>query len=320
MITLMAVWYVWKDVLPALQQLDQTRIPGIPLTIDKLLAAILQIIVFTTAARNIPGLIEITLLERLPLDRSVRYATGSIIRYLIVVIGVIKVGNSLGIEWERAQWLVAALTFSLGFGLQEIFANFVSGIIMLFEQPVRVGDVVTLDNVTGTVNRIRIRSTSIIDWDRKEYIVPNKEFITGKLLNWTLTDTVTRVTLSIQTTHQADPQQVRETVLKILTTQPHVLTDPPPNVVFDGFGDSSLRYMVVMFLPGLEFRMETIHGVHTRIHKAFKENGIELAYPKRGLDITAIPPVAFTRAQQSELQETNGKLDPELEDASTESQ
>jgi len=279
------IWLIWQDVLPALQRLDQFSLPGTPFTMDKVFNAILEIVLFTTASRNIPGLIEITLLERLPLDRSSRYAVGAILRYIIALFGVLVIGKTLGLKWESLQWLVAALTFSLGFGLQEIFANFVSGIIILFEQPIRVGDVVTLDNVTGTVNRIRIRSTSIIDYDRKEYIVPNKEFITGKVLNWTLTDTINRVVIHVGTSYEADPNQVREILRNIIKTQPHVLTDPAPFVNCNGIQDGSLSFIIGVYLPSLEFRSETSHAIHARIHQAFREAGIELATPQRILHV-----------------------------------
>src|SRR6185437_952411 len=120
-----------------------------------------------------------------PLDAAGRFAASTIARYAIVMLGLLVVANTLGIGWQKVQWLATALTFGLAFGLQEIFANFIAGLIILFERPVRVGDMVTIDNVTGVVSRIRIRATTIVNGDHKEFIVPNKEFITGRLLNWT---------------------------------------------------------------------------------------------------------------------------------------
>jgi potassium efflux system protein len=266
-------------------------IPQTKISLKMLLTASLEFMIFATAARNIPGLLEITLLERLPLDRSVRYAIGALTRYLIVVIGTLAFGKSLGYEWQDVQWLVAALTFGLGFGLQEIFANFVSGLIILFEQPVRVGDIVTIDSVTGTVSRIRIRSTTITDWDRKEYIVPNKEFITGRLLNWTLNDTTNRIVIEVGVPFSADPNQVRSILQQIIKTQPHILAEPAPMVSLEGFGASSLTFFVRAYLPTLEHRSETIHSLYVRIHRAFGEAGIELPYPQRDLHIRSLVPI-----------------------------
>lgn len=299
-LSLILLWLIWVDVLPALQKLDVVMLPGTSITLMMLLKALLEVIFVTTAARNIPGLLEITLLERLPLDRSVRFATAALTRYVIVALGILAVGNSLGIVWNNVQWLVAALTFGLGFGLQEIFANFVSGLIILFEQPVRVGDIVTVDTVTGTVNRIHIRATTIKDWDQKEYIVPNKELITGKLLNWTLTDTVNRIVVPVGVSYKSDPNQVREILTQLIQTQPHVLQEPPPVVVFDGFGDSALNFVVRAYLASFEHRLETIHTLNVRIHAAFAAARIEIPFPQRDLHLRSIIPVPLdSRALQA---------------------
>ncbi|WP_437227661.1 mechanosensitive ion channel domain-containing protein [Planctomicrobium sp. SH661] len=299
-ISLACIWYIWIDVLPALQRLNHYPVPfTTKLTLANVLSAGLIGIIFTTAARNIPGLIEMLLLDRLPLDRSVRYAIGALTRYVIVVMGIMFFCNSVGIDWTNIQWLVAALTFGLGFGLQEIFANFVSGLIILFEQPVRVGDVVTIDSVTGTVSRIRIRSTTIVDWDRKEYIVPNKGFITGRLLNWTLTDTTNRISVRVGVSYNADPVKVRELLQKIARTQPQIMTEPGPSISFEGFGTSSLNFVINAFLPSLESRGETMHQLHVRIVQEFKANGIEIALPQQDLHIRTTVPIP--------VQELNGQ-------------
>ena len=111
---------------------------------------------------------EIVILQRLPLDAGARYAASTVSRYLIVVTGFLLGFRAVGIGWSSVQWLIAAMTVGLGFGLQEIFANFVSGIILLFERPIRVGDTVTIGDITGTVTRIQIRATTILDWDNKD--------------------------------------------------------------------------------------------------------------------------------------------------------
>ena len=120
-----------------------------------------------------------------------------LLRYAITAIGIIVTFGAMGLRWSGIQWLVAALSVGLGFGLQEIVANFVCGLIILFERPFRVGDVVTIGDQTGTVTRIQIRATTVTDWDRRELIVPNKEFITGKLINWSLSDPITRVVVPV---------------------------------------------------------------------------------------------------------------------------
>ncbi|WP_437187002.1 mechanosensitive ion channel domain-containing protein [Planctomicrobium sp. SH668] len=293
-----SMWFIWIDVLPALQRLDDVRIPLLGLSLARVLIAGVSIVIFTTLCRNIPGLLEMLLLERLPIDRSVRYAVGALTSYAIAAIGIYVFGNSLGIKWENVQWLAAALTFGLGFGLQEIFANFISGLIILFEQPVRVGDVVTIDQVTGSVSRIQIRSTTIVDWDCKEYIVPNKDIITGRLLNWTLSNTTNRLTFNVKVPHGTDPLLVREMLLQIAKTQPHVMADPSPVVAFDNFTENGLNFVIRLYLPTMEFRTDTIHQMHVRILQEFAAAKIEIPYPHRELRIipgkVAVPPELTT--------------------------
>jgi len=317
LLLLACVWYIWIDVLPALKRLDDHPIPYLSLSLAKILVAGVMAILFTTAARNIPGLLEMLLLERLPLDRSVRYAIGALTRYTIVIAAILTVGNILGYRWADVQWLLAALTFGLGFGLQEIFANFVSGLIILFEQPVRVGDIVTIDNVTGTVSRIRIRSTTILDWDRKEYIVPNKEFITGKLLNWTLSDTTNRITLTVGVSYDANPDQVRELLLKIVRSQPYIMTDPGPAVSFEGLGSSTLNFAIRAYLPSMDTRLETTNQLYSRILKEFTAAGIEIPFPQQDLHLRTSIPIAFQSPVSSPPPAINGAVshDDELEEA-----
>src|SRR5690606_25355397 len=178
---------------------------------------------FMLAARNLPGLVEILLSRATKMDGAGRYTVATLLRYLISVIAVVTVFSLIGLRWAELQWLVAALTLGLGFGLQEVVANFVSGIIMLFERPVRVGDTITIGECSGAVARIRTRATTIIDWDTREVVVPNKNFITERLINWTLSDTMTRIVLPLNISHDADPALVIDTLTRIAKAHPAVL-------------------------------------------------------------------------------------------------
>ncbi|MEM6473929.1 MAG: mechanosensitive ion channel domain-containing protein, partial [Planctomycetota bacterium] len=174
----------------------------------------------------------------------------------------------------------------LGFGLQEIVANFVSGIILLLERPVRVGDVVTIGDVTGIVSRIQIRATTVTNWDRKELIIPNKDLITGKLLNWSLSSVVNRLTLSIGVAYGSDPDRIREILHQIVTGHPEVMEDPAPLINFDTFGDSSLNFMVRCYLPSLDKRLEVTHQLNTAIAREFEKEGIEIPFPQRDVNLS----------------------------------
>ena len=194
-------WLIWADGLPALSALDMIVLWGEgtdnPMHLADLLLAGLLFGLTIAATRNIPGLLEITLLQRMKLQAGELYAVTSIARYIIMIVGLVLSFGNLGIGWSKLQWLAAALSVGLGFGLQEIVANFISGLILLVERPIRVGDMVTVGTTTGMVTRIRMRATTIIDWDRRELIVPNKSFITSELINWTLSDTVSRIVFPV---------------------------------------------------------------------------------------------------------------------------
>ncbi|TWU10502.1 mechanosensitive ion channel domain-containing protein [Allorhodopirellula heiligendammensis] len=266
---------------------DQNKAGAI--TLSDLVFALLIVVVTFVLFRNGPGLLEITVLQQLPVDASVRYAITTLVSYAIVLIGTIAACSTIGLKWSQIQWLATALTFGLAFGLQEMFANFVAGLIILLERPIRVGDIVTVDDVSGVVSRIRIRATSITNWDRKEYVVPNKEFITGRLLNWTLSDKVNRIVINVGVSYESDTERARELLLRSAKEHPLVLTDPPPVACFEGFGDSALNMVLRVYLPSLDNRLEVIHQLHTSINKAFRAEGIRIPFPQRDLHVRTTP-------------------------------
>lgn len=335
--SLIGLWLIWGNVMPALSMLDQysytietatdvaassddatSVMTGTPpadsgnnasesdepdtaattktttrkITILTAAFACLILVLTLVFARDIPGLMEMAILQRLPLEASIRYAITTMASYAIVMIGTIWAFSTIGLKWEQIQWLATALTFGLAFGLQEMFANFVAGIIILFERPIRVGDIVTIHDVTGVVSRIRIRATSITNWDRKEYVVPNKEFITGRLLNWTLSDTVNRVVINVGIAYGADTEEARRILVEIAQKNPYMMKDPPPIATFEGFGDSTLNLVLRCYLPNLENRLQVINDLHTSIDKAFRDAQIEIAFPQRDLHIRTAPGVA----------------------------
>jgi potassium efflux system protein len=195
----------------------------------------------------------------------------------------------IGIGWSSVQWLVAAMTVGLGFGLQEIFANFVSGIILLFERPARVGDTVTIGTITGTITRIRIRATTVLDWDNKELIVPNKEFVTGNLVNWTLTNPTLRLIINVGVAYGSNTRLVTELLYQVAQGNSDVLEEPAPIVVFSEFGDSSLNFELRIFVSDLSTYRRLRHDLHMAIDDAFREHGIEIAFPQCDLHVRSLP-------------------------------
>jgi len=212
------------------------------------------------------------------------------VRYVLVASGVVIASSQLGLSWEKVQWLVAAVSVGLGFGLQEIFANFVSGLIILFERPIRMGDVVTVGGIEGVVTRIRIRATTIRDWDRRELLVPNREFITGQLINWTLTDPITRVVIPVGVAYGSDTALVTDVLLRTARAHPFVLSEPEPGVLFRAFGDSSLEFHLRVFIATRDHWPRLMHELNSNIAKVFAEAGIEIPFPQRDVHVRTFGP------------------------------
>jgi potassium efflux system protein len=288
---LIVAWYVWADVLPALLILDRFVLwtsTDTSTTLTHGLLAFLFAIGTVVMGKNLPALLEITVLERLPIDHGGRHAAAIIFRYIVYVSGLLLVARTLNMSWSSVQWLAAAITVGLGFGLQEIFANLVSGLIILFERPIRVGDLVTVNGVTGTVTRMQIRATTITDSDRRELIVPNKKFITEDVINWTLTDPISRITIDVGISYGSDTALAHSLLEKVAREHPLVMTDPAPGAIFKRFGESTLDFSLYVFISSRDVYGVVLHELHTAIDREFRKVNLEIAYPQRDVNIRSI--------------------------------
>lgn len=282
-----ALYFFWREALPSLALLDVPlwqqviTVDGaartVPVTVSNVIVALAIGAITLIATRNLPGLLEITALHRLRVEAGTRYAISAVSRYLIAIVGLIFAFRSIGFDWSQVQWIVAALGVGVGFGLQEIVANFISGLIILFERPVRVGDTVTIGNLTGTVSRIHIRATSMTDGENREIIIPNKSLITDKVINWTLTDSITRVTLKIGIAYGTDTLRAQMLILEAVKATPQVLDSPAPSVFFIGFGASALEFEVRAFVLQLAHRSTVINDLHVAIERALREKQIAMS-------------------------------------------
>lgn len=293
---------VWAQVLPAIARLNEialwhfseTGVDGNPVIQPVTLMAVIlgaaALLLTAISARNLPGLIEIGLLSKTSIDAASRYAATSILRYVIVIAGTIVGLGLLGMRWSQLQWMAAALTVGLGFGLQEIFANFVSGLILLFERPFRIGDVITVGEFSGRVTRIRTRATTILDFENKEIFIPNKNFITGQLTNWTLSDDIIRLTIKVGVAYGSDPARVHELLFEAARQCPLVLADPKPISLFMAFGTSSLDFELRVLVAAVTDRFPARNELNANIARLFAEHGIEIAFPQ--LDVHVRNPSA----------------------------
>ncbi|WP_025120374.1 MULTISPECIES: mechanosensitive channel MscK [unclassified Serratia (in: enterobacteria)] len=284
-----AFYAIWSDLVTVISYLDSvtlwhytSNVAGsvIPqaVTLGNMMVAVLAVIVAYVMTRNLPGLLEVLVLSRLQLRQGASYAITTVLTYLITAVGTITALGSLGVSWDKLQWLVAALSVGLGFGLQEIFANFVSGLIILFERPVRIGDTITIGTYSGTVSKIRIRATTITDFDRKEVIIPNKAFVTERLINWSLSDTITRVLIKVGVAYGSDLDKVKAVLLQAAHENPRVMTDPEPMVFFLNFGASTLDHELRLYVRELRDRSYTVDELNRAIDRLCRENEINIAF------------------------------------------
>ncbi len=299
---LSGLYVIWMPALPALDVIGEWQIWTQHVTIDgqrqaltttlgDLGAALIYAFGTAVLVSRAPAVLEIALLQRASFSDGDRYTITKLTTYAIVAIGVILVLHSLGAQWSQLQWLVAALGVGIGFGLQEIVANFVSGLIILFERPVRVGDVVTVGDTSGVVTKIRIRATTIRDWDRKELLVPNKDLVTGRVLNWSLSDATTRIMIEIGVAYETDVALALSLMEQAAAEHEHVLRKPAPLLSFDHFGDNALLLTLRVYVGQIDHRIPTKTELRSAIRKKFDEAGITIAFPQRDLHIDAKEPL-----------------------------
>lgn len=283
------LYWVWSDLVTVAyylkeitlwQQATTTEAGTVmeSITLLNLLVAMIVLIVTYILVKNLGGLLETLVFSNLNLSQGTPYTITTIFTYLLIIIGASIAFASLGMSWSKLQWLFTALSVGLGFGMQEIFGNFVSGIIILFERPVRVGDMVTIGSFNGTVSKIRIRATTLIDNDRKEVIVPNKAFITERVVNWALTSSMTRLVITVGVAYGSDLELVKRLLLQAAEENEAVLKDPAPAAYFLSFGASTLDHELRVYVGQLSDRVRTIDALNRRIDELFMANNIEIAF------------------------------------------
>lgn len=282
-------WALWSDLITVFSYLDSIILwhysgteAGVAVsksvTMGSLLFALVAFTIAWALIRNLPGLLEVLVLSRLKMRQGSSYTITTLLNYVIIAAGAIMVLGSLGISWDKLQWMAAGLSVGLGFGLQEVFGNFISGLIILFERPIRIGDTITIGSYSGSVSKIRIRATTIIDFDHKEIIVPNKAFVTERLINWSLSDTITRIVVKLGVAYGSDLESVKAILLQAATEHPKVMREPHPLVYFQTFGASSLDHELQFYVRELGDRSATLDAVNRSIDRLCRENNIDIAF------------------------------------------
>jgi potassium efflux system protein len=301
-LAIFSLWASWSDILPALRIFNEITLwqhkaeVGGEIVLSSITLAdagktIIAITLLLVILKRLPALIEILLRQRSRITPGSLYAIKSLTSYAIIAVGISIIFSTLGGTWSEIQWIFAALGVGIGFGLQEIVANFISGLIILFERPIRVGDTVTVGDISGTVTRIRIRATTIRDFDRKELLVPNKEFITNRLLNWSLSDNVTRLSVTVGIAYGSDVKLATQLMEEAAKESEYTLDEPESFVAFDSFGDNSLNMVLRFFIDNLDYRVISKSELHKAINEKFTKAGISIAFPQRDVHLDTAHPL-----------------------------
>ena len=299
---LLLVWDVSDTILLQIETLLTQgftigNLTIVPVKIGLALMTIALIILFGGWVRN---RLENRWLKKTDMDRGAREAMVTITGYVFVALAFFIGLSVAGFEFQNLAIIAGALSVGIGFGLQNIVNNFISGLILLFERPIKTGDWIVVGDTEGYVKRIRIRSTQIQTFDRADVIVPNSELISSQVTNWMLKDERGRLRLSVGVAYGSDTDQVREILERIASEHPRVVNDgslPKPRVLFRGFGDSSLDFELRAFIRNIDERLRVISDLNFAIDKAFREAGIEIPFPQRDIHVRDMPNAPAKPAQ-----------------------
>jgi small-conductance mechanosensitive channel len=245
----------------------------------------LLVLLFFMAGKLRKWLVQ-RVLVRTKLDLGARQAIGSITRYLAILIGLLVALQTVGIDLTTLNVLAGAVGIGVGFGLQNIANNFISGLIILFERPIKIGDRIEVGGVDGDVIEIGARSTTVLTNDKISIIIPNSKFITDNVTNWSHTDPRVRFHIKVGVAYGSDVRRVEKLLIDVARANPNVISDPPPKVWFRSFGDSSLDFELLAWNTNLvHSKGQFISDLNFAIYETFKKHGIEIPFPQRDLHI-----------------------------------
>jgi potassium efflux system protein len=262
----------------------------IKLTPLNLVAAILALYLGFWTSRLLRGFLLFRIFPRTGFDEGVQYTMSTTMHYLILILAALVALNILGFPLTNLALVAGSLGVGIGFGLQNIVNNFISGLILLFERPIKVGDLLVIDGQWGTVKEIRVRSTVFETTDRAVLIIPNSELISHKVLNWTHYGRgIIRITLKVGVACDADVGQVTRLVTEVCLANHRVAPEPPPQVHFAVYGDSTLDFTIWVFVKTPADRLPATDELNRAILETFRQHGIEMPHPQRDLHIKDWP-------------------------------
>ena len=258
------------------------KIGEIRVSFQAILAAILVLVLLLVLMRIIQRWLERELLPRTGLEPSLQLSIVTIFGYVGAITAIALALSGLGFDLQKIALIAGALSVGIGFGLQSIVSNFVSGLILLTERPIRVGDSIVVKGEEGWVRRVRVRATEIETFDRASVIIPNSEFITGVVKNWTRANRLGRIVVKVGVSYETDPDRVRDILTDIANAHPQIVQTPPPAAYLVAFGETSLEFELRCVVAEVEKGLSVRSELHYAIIQKFREAGIGRFGPKIG--------------------------------------
>jgi small-conductance mechanosensitive channel len=257
------------------------QIGTVSLSLGQVASAAVALALTVFASRAVRFALDTDVYTRFPLRRGVPQAISTTVHYALVLLGVFLALGAAGFQFGQFSLLTGALGIGVGFGLQNVVNNFVSGLILLYERPVQVGDTVQLGELWGDVKRIGIRSSTVRTAEGADVIVPNGSLISDQVVNWTRSDRQRRIDLAIGVAYGSDPEKVRALLLDVAKSHSLVLQDPEPTALFQSFGESSLDFMLRCWTDRFESFLQTKSEIAIGVYEALRQAGIEIPFPQR---------------------------------------
>ena len=289
-VALLASWgFAWADIKSGLATaVDGFRIGSFHLSITDLIFAVIIFLVLLTATRWLQRLLETRIFPQTRLDSGMRNSLKSTIGYVGLIVAVAAAISTAGIDLSNIAIIAGALSIGIGFGLQNIVNNFVSGLILLAERPIKIGDWIVVGEHEGFVQRINVRATEIRTFQASSVIIPNSELLSSALLNWTHKDAMARIEIPVGVSYGADVDLVRDTLIEVAASHPEVIREPEPFVLFTAFGDSSLDFELRCFVPQAVRKIRIASAMRFEIMRLFRERGIEIPFPQRDVHLQGL--------------------------------
>jgi potassium efflux system protein len=243
---------------------------------------------------------------RIGVPRSLAYATSSLLHYILLALGFVVGLGVLGVNLTQITVLAGAFGVGIGFGLQSMVNNFVSGLILLFERPIHVDDTVEMGDLLGKVRRIGIRASVVRTWEGADIIVPNSQFISEKVTNWTLSDQLRRIDMPVGVSYSSEPQKVIKTLEAVASAHPRVLKDPPPQALFVGYGDSSINFELRAWTDQFDTWPRIRSDLAVALYDAVHAAGMSFPFPQREVRLLADSPAGSRASPKSPVTSPEG--------------